>query len=242
MARRPRMDLPGVPQHVVQRGNNRSVCFFDDTNYFAFLRFLDLARQKAVCRVHAYVLMTNHVHLVVTGDQPGSVSIMMQSLGRRYVRYVNEQCGRTGSLWEGRYRSTLIDTERYLLACYRYVELNPVRAGIVKVPEEYPWYSFRHHVNERRDFLIEDHDVFLSMGRTADQRAVRYRALCNEAIEQSSLDEIRSMTNRGYVLGSEQFAARVGSALGRRVAPGQAGRPKKKSGSENHFQLDKYPN
>lgn len=227
MARRPRLDLPGVPQHVIQRGNNRSVCFFDDANYFAYLQFLDLARQKADCRVHAYVLMTNHVHLVVTGEQPGSISVMMQSLGRRYVRYVNERYGRTGSLWEGRYRSTLIDTERYLLACYRYVELNPVRAGMVRHPGDYPWSSFAHHAFERRDPLIDDHDVFQHLGSNPSDRGMRYRALCQETLDDKSLQAIRSHTLQGYVLGSKRFARQVESALGRRATPGRPGRPAK---------------
>lgn len=225
MARRPRLDLPGIPQHVIQRGINRSVCFFDEVDYVTYLQFLNLARRKADCRIHAYVLMTNHVHLLVTGNQIRSIAVMMQSLGRCYVRYINQQYRRTGSLWEGRYRSTLIDSERYLLACYRYVELNPVRSRMVENPADYSWSSFRHHVNERADPLIEDHEIFLSIGRTAENRARSYRALCERKLDPASLDEIRSKTNRGYVLGSEKFAKQIEAALRRRVTPGKPGRP-----------------
>ena len=225
MARRARLDLPGIPQHIIQRGVNRSACFFADADYLAYLRFLDLARKKANCSIHAYVLMTNHVHLLVTGNHAGSGSVMMQSLGRRYVRYVNERYQRTGSLWEGRYRSTLIDSERYLLACYRYIELNPVRSGLVGSPGDYPWSSFGHHVNVRADPLIEDHEVFLAVGRNAQDRAERYRDLCQSSLEATATEEIRRKTNRGYVLGSAGFARQIEAALRRRVTEGKPGRP-----------------
>ncbi|MDT8321992.1 MAG: transposase [Xanthomonadales bacterium] len=226
MARRPRLDLPGVPQHVIQRGNNRQRCFFEINDYVTYRTFLDLAREKADCLIHAYVMMGNHAHFLVTGNQPGSVSIMMQSLGRRYVRHINKKYDRTGSLWEGRYRSTLVDSENYLLACYRYIELNPVRARIVERPEDYPWSSFKHHVNEYADPLIEDHEIFCSIGKTPRQRARRYRALVRQQIDTPSLRTIRNNTNRGYVLGSARFAERVEAALQRRATPGRPGRPK----------------
>ncbi len=129
MARLPRLDMPGVPQHVIQRGNNRTACFFDPADYTFYLECLGEAAQKARCAVHAYVLMTNHVHLLVTAEVPGGLSLMMQSLGRRYVRYVNRLYGRTGTLWEGRFKSSLVESERYFLTCSRYIELNPVRAA-----------------------------------------------------------------------------------------------------------------
>jgi putative transposase len=226
MARRARLDLPGIPQHVIQRGINRTACFFADVDYTAYLQFLDLARKKADCSIHAYVLMTNHVHLLVTGNRAGSTSVMMQSLGRRYVRYVNDQHRRTGSLWEGRYRSTLIDSERYLLACYRYIELNPVRSGIVGSPADYPWSSFGHHVNVRTDPLIEDHEVFFGVDRNAQHRADIYRDLCQSGLEVSTIEEIRRKTNRGYVLGSARFARQIAAKSGRRVTEGKPGRPR----------------
>ena len=150
---------------------------------------------------------------------------MMQSLGRQYVRYVNDQYQRTGSLWEGRYRSTLIDSERYLLACYRYIELNPVRSGLVGSPGDYPWSSFGHHVNVRADPLIEDHEVFLAVGRNAQDRADRYRDLCQSSLDVTAIEEIRRKTNRGYVLGSARFARQIQATLRRRVTEGKPGRP-----------------
>jgi len=224
MARRPRLDLPEIPQHVIQRGNNRSVCFYDEVDYITYLDFLTLAAEKGECHIHAYVLMTNHTHLLVTGKEYGSVSVMMQSLGRRYVRYINEQYRRSGTLWEGRYKSCLIDSERYLLTCYRYIEMNPVRAGMTQLPAEYTWSSHRHNINELHDPLIREHDTFLSLGNSRVTRALRYRELFKAQLENNSIDEIRFSTNKGYALGSERFIKQVAAALRRRVTPGKPGR------------------
>lgn len=226
MARRPRLDLPDIPQHVIQRGNNRTVCFFEDVDYITYLEFLALAAEKAACRVHAYVLMTNHVHLLLTGSAYGSVSLMMQSLGRRYVRYINEKYQRSGTLWEGRYKSCLVDSEHYLLACYRYIEMNPVRAGLAHTPCDYAWSSFRHHANELRDPLIEEHGVFLSLGASREERATRYRFLFQSQLAATSVKQIRFCANRGYALGSEQFNKQIAAVLKRRVTPGKPGRPR----------------
>lgn len=141
MPRMKRLDLPGMAQHVIQRGNDRQACFFQETDYLRYLQDLHEAALHQACSIHAYVLMTNHVHLLVTPRTEGGVSRMMQALGRRYVRYVNDSSGRTGTLWEGRYKASLVDDERYVLACYRYIELNPVRAGMVAAPDEYRWSS-----------------------------------------------------------------------------------------------------
>ena len=151
---------------------------------------------------------------------------MMQSLGRRYVRYVNERHQRTGSLWEGRYRSTLIDSERYLLACYRYIELNPVRSGLVDSPGDYRWSSFGHHVDVRTDPLIEDHEVFLAVGRNARDRGDKYQDLCQSSLDDMAIEEIRRKTNRGYVLGPASFARQIEATLRRRVTEGKPGRPR----------------
>jgi putative transposase len=139
---------------------------------------------------------------------------------------VNDQYRRTGSLWEGRYRSTLIDSERYLLACYRYMELNPVRSGLVDSPGDYAWSSFGHHVNVRTDALIEDHEVFLAVGRNAQDRADKYRDLCQSNLDVTAIEEIRRKTNRGYVLGSAGFARQIEATLRRRVTEGKPGRPR----------------
>ena len=154
MARKPRFNLPGVPQHVIQRGNNRESCFFDAEDYRCYLDALGHASKQCGCAVHAYILMTNHVHLLVTQERRDGVSAMMQSLGRRYVRYINDRHRRTGTLWEGRYKAALVDSERYLLACYRYIELNPVRAGMVELPGRYPWSSYRYNALGMPDSLV----------------------------------------------------------------------------------------
>jgi len=224
MARRRRLDVPGYPQHVIQRGNNRNACFFEDRDYRAYLEFLGLAIAKTGCRLHAYVLMTNHVHLLLTGQHVGAISGLMQSLGRRYVRFINRQYRRTGSLWDGRFKSSLIASDRYLLACYRYVEMNPVRAGLVRDPGDYPWSSFRHHVNKRRDLLIDDHELFRALGPNREMRAERYRKLFREPLEEPSLQRIRRSIDGGRVLGSERFGRRARAASGRRlVSPKESG-------------------
>jgi len=227
MVRRPRVDLPDVPQHVIQRGNNRSVCFFDDVDYVSYLRYLKMAVEKSGCEIHAYVLMANHVHLLLTGLEAGSISLAMQCLGRRYVRYINEKYQRSGTLWEGRYKSCLIDSERYLLTCYRYIEMNPVRAGVSPLPSDYYWSSHRHNINESYDPLVCEHYVYSSLGMTRELRARRYIALFENQIDSAVLEQIRFSTNKGYALGSERFTKKIEVALGRRVTPGKPGRKKK---------------
>ena len=213
MARSVRLDVPGYPQHIIQRGNNRNVCFFRDSDYLAYKEFLGLALEKSGCSLHAYVLMRNHVHLLVTGHFKGSAAILMQSLGRRYVRYINRNRKRTGTLWEGRYKSSLIETDRYLLTCYRYIEMNPVRAAMVTRPEHYLQSSHLHHINIRFDPLIDDHSLFRSLGQSAHERAYRYRKMFERHLDEKAVSQIRSNTNRGRVLGSETFSREIREAM-----------------------------
>ncbi len=166
MARQPRLNLAGMPQHVVQRGNDRQPCFFNEDDYAHYLTGLNEACQKESCAVHAYVLMTNHFHLLLTPMQAGCVGRTMQSLGRRYVRYVNDRYRRTGTLWEGRFKSSLIDTDSYLLQCHRYIELNPVRAGTVEDPGHYAWSSHGHNAFGRHNPLLHSHPLYLALGST----------------------------------------------------------------------------
>ena len=142
MARHPRFALPGHPQHVIQRGNNRDIIFVADEDYQFYRDRLAEACRRFGCHLHAYVFMTNHTHLLMTPSTAAGISQVMQSLGRVYVQYFNYRYHRTGTLWEGRFKATLIDTDRYLMTCHRYIELNPVRAGLVQRPEEYGWSSF----------------------------------------------------------------------------------------------------
>lgn len=232
MPRQTRYGLVGIPQHVVQRGNNRQMTFFAQEDYRYYLACLREACSCHQCQVHAYVLMTNHVHLLLTPLQPNTIAKVMQSVGRRYVRYVNDVHRRSGTLWEGRYRASLIDDENYLLTCCRYIELNPVRASIVCNPGDYRWSSYAHHVGERVDPLVTDHARYLALGQIAAQRYAAYRDLFRVHIDPEAIAKIRETANRCSVLGTERFKDQIEQALSRRVRQGKAGRPRKEPQSD----------
>ncbi len=229
MPRPPRFNLVDVPQHVIQRGNNRQGTFFKDSDFQHYLECLKAAADKYSCAVHAYVLMSNHVHLLMTPRAPNAVSKVMQSLGRRYVRYVNDTYRRTGTLWEGRHGAGLVDSERYLLACYRYIEMNPVRARLVKDAADYPWSSHRHHARGEYSGLIVDHPVYEALGASAGERRAAYRELFRDPMEDGLLHDIRPSVNRSWVLGRERFKDEIEAALRRRVRPAKRGRPRKQA-------------
>ncbi len=170
MPRPPRIVRAGDVLHVIQRGNNRTACFADDDDRERYLKVLLRTSERARCAIHAYVLMSNHTHLLVTAIEPRAPSRMMQSLGRSYVRYFNERHGRTGTLWEGRYRSSVIDSELYFFQCSRYIESNPVRAGMVSEPAAYRWSSFRSNADGEPDALVRRHPVYLALGRWGMER------------------------------------------------------------------------
>lgn len=232
MPRPPRLELPGVPLHVIQRGNNRAACFFEDLDRRFYLKCLAESAAKNGCAIHAYALMTNHVHLLVTPEETGATAAMLQDIGRRYVRVINTAHGRTGTLWEGRFKSSLVDTERYLLACHRYIELNPVRAGLVSHPGDYTWSSHLHYAAGRPDGLITVHPSFLSLGNTPAERQEAFRALFLEELDQKTLAEIRAAVNAGCALGSESFLSTMETTLGRPLRPPRLGRPAKISEDE----------
>ena len=210
MPRKPRFVIPGMPQHVIIRGINREPIFYDTPDYRYYLSRLKEAVQLHQCSLHAYVLMTNHVHLLLTPVDEVGTGKAIQKLGRHYVQYFNHTYGRTGSLWEGRYKATLVDTETHLLICYRYIELNPVRAQMVDHPSEYPWSSYRRNALGREDDLIIPHYKYI-------QRA--YCALFKAHIPELELEEIRAATNREWVLGSDYFKDIISDKLERRVRP-----------------------
>lgn len=216
-----------MTQHVIQRGNDRKNCFFQRADYLRYLQALMDASTTRRCRIHAYVLMSNHVHLLVTPDEAGAVGRMMQMLGRKYVRAVNDAIGRTGTLWEGRYKASLVDSERYLLACYRYIELNPVRAGMVSLPGEYPWSSYRCNAEGLGDPLIRQHEVFVRLDRDDAARCEAYRDLVAEGIGDEELANIRLYGQRQRALGSRQFQERIERQCGVRAGLGSPGRPRK---------------
>jgi putative transposase len=217
MARLSRFVLPGQPQHVIQRGNNRQNVFFAEDDYRFYLEKLANACRRYDCRVHSYVLMTNHVHLLITPMTETGIGKVMQSLGRSYVQYVNFRHRRTGTLWEGRYRATLLDSERYLLTCHRYIELNPVRAGMVADPAAYPWSSYRHNALGEPDELVSPHALYEVLGENGLARQQAYRELFDEALGEPTLEEIRQATNKAWILGDDRFRDRIQALLGRPV-------------------------
>lgn len=229
MPRRPRLRIADVPFHVIQRGNNRSPCFFTQADYYKYLAELgQLSRQHGVA-IHAYVLMTNHAHLLMTARHADGVPLLMKFLGQRYVQHVNRKHERTGSLWEGRFRSCLVDTDSYFLTCHRYIETNPVRAGMVAHPADYRWSSYRANAEGMPDALLSPHPVICALGRTSNERRAAYREMFEEDLTPRELDRIRGTTNAGFVLGNAGFEQRMAIALGRRVIAQPAGRKKTSS-------------
>lgn len=226
MARKPRFNLPGVPQHVIQRGHNREPCFYGDADYHRYLRDLKDAADHNCCRVHAYVLMTNHVHLLVTPMAEHGTTHLMQDLGRKYVRYINHSYRRTGTLWEGRYKSSLIDSEAYLLTCMRYIELNPVRAGMVEHPGDYRWSSYGSNAHGNPSPLLTPHPLYTELGNDPEQRQHAYRELFRHHMDNDLLHTIRDALNQELVLGREDFKNRIEQMTARQTRPGQSGRPR----------------
>lgn len=229
MPRLPRFNLVDVPQHVIQRGNNRQACFFEPDDYLFYLDCLKTAADNAGCDVHAYVLMTNHVHILATPRRDHAVSRMMQSVGRRYVQYVNKRNNRTGTLWEGRYRASLVEAEAYLLTCHRYIELNPVRAhDMAATPGAYRWSSYHANALGRGDAWLTPHPLYTHLGRTPAGRQASYRALFEDTLPAEKLMEIRQSVNQGIVLGGDAFREQIEAALDIRTRPGRPGRPRTK--------------
>jgi putative transposase len=228
MARYPRLDLPGIPQHIVQRGNNRAACFFCDAHRRFYLDLLRDASRAAGVAIHAYVLMGNHVHILATPTDVGAVSVMMQVLGRRYVQSVNKARGRTGTLFDGRFKSGLVQSERYLLCCYRYIELNPVRAALVVDPSHYRWSSYDCNALGEPDGVITRHAVFDELGESPAARQLSYRDFVAQGMPADEHEAIRSHARQGRALGTTDFQAWVESVTGRPAAIAPRGRPRRK--------------
>jgi putative transposase len=225
VARLPRLTVPGYPHHIIQRGNNRQTMFADSGDYRRMLEYLADAAQKYGVALHAYVLMSNHFHLLATpADQYGLPS-MMQSLGRRYVRVFNHRYQRTGTLWEGRYKATIIESERYLIACMAYVELNPVRAGMVAHPADYPWSSYAHQTGVRHDPLITPHSLYWALGNTPFSREAAYRGIVEAGLGGEQVSGFTQATLKGWAMGGDSFVRELQERTGRRVARQKAGRP-----------------
>ena len=216
MPRRRRSDLPGYTHHVRQRGNNRAACFSRDADRVLYLALLEELVEKEGCAIHAYVLMTNHVHLLVTPDRPRAISRLMQRLGQRYVQRFNRVYQRTGTLWEGRFKACVVDSDTYLLRCHRYIELNPVRAGMVTHPGDYPWSSYMANAEGRHSSLLRMHPRVEQLGQDAMARQKAYRRLFQTSLTEVDLLKIRASCSTGVPLGSPEFVDAVERKTGRR--------------------------
>ena len=231
MARLPRLCLPGIPHHIIQRGTNRQACFASEEDFSAYAHWLGESARKNKVAIHAFVLMTNHVHLLLTPTTGDGVSRMMQTLGRHYVRYFNHTYRRTGTLWEGRFKSCVVNAEDYLLICQRYIELNPVRAGMVDDPSDYIWSSYRSHGLGHKINMLTPHAVYEKLASTLDERTAVYRSLFAAQLDNAVLSEIRTASNKGMALGNDRFKQEIEALSGRRVKPGKRG-PKPKNKGE----------
>lgn len=226
MARLRRVSPIGVPVHVIQRGNAKQDCFKDDEDREKYLSIFSDAKDKYKVDVHAWVLMSNHVHFLCTPLMENALSQMMQSVGRFYVRYFNKKYDRTGTLWEGRFKSCLVDSELYVLELYRYIELNPVRAGMVEDVVDYRWSSYSVNRLGNVDNFIKHHDCYLSLADNQTDRSKEYIKFINEQMEETNLISIRSSINKGLILGSDEFGTFIEKHTGMRVTPRSPGRPK----------------
>jgi len=227
MARMHRLSLAGIPQHILQRGNNHLPSFFSSDDYELYLDYLDDAAEKYDVKVHAYCLMPNHVHLLMMPNSTNGISRVLQDLGRRYVRNINYRYGRTGTLWEGRYHSCLVERGNRLLDCYRYIETNPVRTGIVNKPEDYKWSSYCHNAFGEPNAIIFPHSEYLKLGLTEQWRRFAYKKLFNTEIDVGVIREIREATQSNRVLGDDQFLQEIEAELSICISKKKPGRPKK---------------
>ncbi len=237
MPRRPRLVVPDLALHVVQRGVDRQACFLTDADRVFYLEALGKLAERHGCAIHAYVLMTNHVHLLLTPSSTDGPGRLLQAIGRHYVRRFNDRHGRTGTLWEGRFKSCLVGEDAYLLTCHRYIETNPVRAGMVSHPASFAWSSHRANAgyDARAARLLRVHDAVLALGPDAPARAAAYRAMFEATDAAPDIDAIRRMTAGNHALGSSGFAARIAALVGRRTAPGRRGRPSRARADENRY-------
>ncbi len=232
MPRRPRIHLPGVPLHIVQRGHNRDACFFAEEDFQAYRHWLGEALKESGAELHAYVLMTNHVHLLMTPKQSEDISRIIISLGRRYVQYINKTYRRTGTLWDSRYKSSLVQEDHYLLLCQRYIELNPVRAGMVNDPAHYRWSSYRANGLGQSDLLIMPHSVYSNLDTDEAARLTAYRALFRHELDDEAVADIRLALNQGQPLGNGRFLDTIERMTGQRREVRPRGRPKKADSSQ----------
>lgn len=227
MPRKPRFYVPGMPVHVMQRGHNREAVFFSEQDYLEYLRCLKHAADQYGCKIHGYVLMTNHIHLLVSPENKDSIGQLFQGLGRHYVRYINETYDRQGGLWEGRYKGNIIQSQTYLLACMRYIEMNPVRAGMVDHPEKYRWSSYTANALGADNAILSEHEEYINLATSSDQRQKVYQGLFDDNLETEAVDFLRQSLQSGTPLGNAQFITQVETTIGGKVGCIRPGRPKK---------------
>lgn len=225
MPRKPRVYVAGIASHIIQRGNDRQACFFTDEDYQFYLECLFDASRKYKVSCHAYVLMTNHVHLLLTPATAEGVSQVMQSIGRRYVQYINKTYRRSGTLWEGRHKASLVDVNNYLFTCYRYIELNPVRAGMVNHPSEYRWSSFMANAHGHMNCRITPHELFESLGADAESARKSYREMFEADLGVSEIHQIRNAAQFSLPLGNTRFNEKIEEMIGRKLGYARRGRP-----------------
>jgi putative transposase len=232
MARLPRLVIPHQLHHIVQFGVDDQAVFREPADYLALLKWLREAAKQYKVAVHAYVLMPNHMRLLATPDDADGLARMMQWVGRQYVPYFNRKYGRAGTLWQGRFRATVIDAASYFMKCCSYLEFSPVRMGIALDPGDYAWSSYAHHIGVRSDSLITDHPLYWSLGNTPFEREASYKRLAEQVLTQVELDEVKEGTLKGWVLGSEAFKTDLEKQLNRQVRPRKKGRPAKQHDPE----------
>jgi putative transposase len=230
MARLPRLSLPGYPHHVMQRGNNRQPIFSDPADYAFFLSLLEESASQFGVALHAYVLMENHVHLLATPESAEGLPRMMQAVGRRYVSYFNRSHGRTGTLWEGRYRSTLIQASSHLFSCMAYLDLNPVRAGLTANPAAYPWSSYGHYAGLHSNKRLTPHPLFWTLGNTPFAREAAYTEMVHDGLSTEQIAALTDTVLRGWALGDPEFVAELQKNTARRVSKMRVGRPSRQPG------------
>ncbi|HZF86049.1 MAG TPA: transposase [Burkholderiaceae bacterium] len=224
MARLARLSIAQQPHHVVQRGNNRQPIFVDAADRERFLALVGEGAARFGIALHAYVLMDNHFHLLATPSTADALPQWMQAVGRAYVRYFNDRHGRSGTLWEGRYRSTLVQADRYLLPCMAYIDLNPVRAGLVAEPPQHPWSSHAHYVGRRHDRLVTPHALYWALGNTPFEREAAYAELVRAGVSAADQALLTDAVFKGWVAGDADFVAKMQSDTARRLSPSKPGR------------------
>jgi len=227
MPRLPRIDAPGIAQHIIQRGNNRQICFGDNQDIAAYACWLKEYSKIYNVDIHAWVFMTNHVHLLMTAHSKLGISKLMQALGRKYVQYYNFKYKRSGTLWEGRFKSCLVQSDKYVLACYRYIELNPVRAKMVENPKDYRWSSYAFNAVGKESDLQTPHPSYLALGKSKESRLKKYRQIFKGQLPQETINNIRITTQKGLILGTDSFKQQMEELLDRRIDHKPIGRPKK---------------